>query len=524
MFEFLEVPSPVNGAIGEVASGVNYDWYRQDTKPGLMNLNLIIDEEVFLGLMGNAGMVNEDFNANIGPNSVSASGINSMATALSNNQLTNPQDLAVVAVETGEVDNGLTAQNSFNQPYSYLFVPKVVTMTDPNTGSPASFRNAPAGSSYQQNHVAAYPIPNKGFMDLSYAYTPANGAYTLAGDSRLKACFTDFLKLRHGGSGYLFGFGYGAVGTPYNTGNVNTSNFNIAAERPFRSLSFPDINYTIMRPAPLPPSTTPPPTTVPPSAPYATLPGTAPAGYSGTWPPTSLIDPTTGFFIPTLPSTLTPAPMPLIAWDPGVRNPYLYMPAQVAVPGSPGTPEMPPATPPPTPVRRLFQIPDGHSSNADSYVGNSLGDISVNVQTLVPSMAGLSGNGTVDLTSAQATTVNNVALGSNTGSDARQHPYFRSEWMQRIANLTTVRTHQYAVWITVGFFEVTQQGDALMANDPNYFDKAYDRLGLELGILNGRNVRYRSFFLLDRTRATGFDPASPGNFRDVVVYRKSLSE
>ena len=26
-------------------------------------------------------------------------------------------------------------------------------------------------------------------------------------------------------------------------------------------------------------------------------------------------------------------------------------------------------------------------------------------------------------------------------------------------NLTTVRTHQYAVWITIGFFEIKRQGD-----------------------------------------------------------------
>ena len=54
MFEFFEVPSPAFKAIGLVAAGVNYDWSRQDLKPGLLNLNLIIDEEVFLGLMGDS--------------------------------------------------------------------------------------------------------------------------------------------------------------------------------------------------------------------------------------------------------------------------------------------------------------------------------------------------------------------------------------------------------------------------------------------------------------------------------------
>ena len=47
--------SPAFGAIGPVSSGNNYDWARQDVRPGLLNINLIIDEEGFLGLMGNGG-------------------------------------------------------------------------------------------------------------------------------------------------------------------------------------------------------------------------------------------------------------------------------------------------------------------------------------------------------------------------------------------------------------------------------------------------------------------------------------
>ena len=52
MFEFFEVPSQMIGSIGPVASGTNFDWMRQDTKPGLLNLNLIIDEEVFFSVLG----------------------------------------------------------------------------------------------------------------------------------------------------------------------------------------------------------------------------------------------------------------------------------------------------------------------------------------------------------------------------------------------------------------------------------------------------------------------------------------
>jgi hypothetical protein len=81
-------------------------------------------------------------------------------------------------------------------------------------------------------------------------------------------------------------------------------------------------------------------------------------------------------------------------------------------------------------------------------------------------------------------------------------------------NLTTVRTHQFAVWITVGFFEVKRRGQAqaLIA----------DQLGQELIQPNNRKVRYRGFFILDRTRATGFNPADPGSAREVVTYRRRI--
>ena len=52
MFEFFEVPGQMMGATGPVAQGTNFDWDRQDTKPGLLNLNLIIDEEVFFSVVG----------------------------------------------------------------------------------------------------------------------------------------------------------------------------------------------------------------------------------------------------------------------------------------------------------------------------------------------------------------------------------------------------------------------------------------------------------------------------------------
>ena len=78
-------------------------------------------------------------------------------------------------------------------------VPLVVTAIDAN-GSPAY----------------VYPITNQG-VTVTDPILAALNQGNPAGpsrivDSRIKAAFAQFLWLRHGGSGYLFGFGSGAVG------------------------------------------------------------------------------------------------------------------------------------------------------------------------------------------------------------------------------------------------------------------------------------------------------------------------
>ena len=106
----------------------------------------------------------------------------------------------------------------------------------------------------------------------------------------------------------------------------------------------------------------------------------------------------------------------------------------------------------------------------------------------------------------------------------KQHPYFRTEMLQKAMNLTTVRTHQYAVWITVGFFEVTRQGDLLMAGGggnagrrpgvrhPRARDRCLDR----------PDDAIPGFFLVDRLQLTGYDPNVIGSFRPAVVYRQTI--
>jgi hypothetical protein len=519
MLEFFEVPSPAFGSIGEVAQGSNYDWYRQDLKPGQLNLNLIIDEEVFLALLGQ-----------------------DLYGALNQNQIHFPSLIAA---------NVFGNSTPAYPPVGGQFTPLVVTqsgVTPATAVLPAIYPNG------------FFSMPNTGWLDSS-----ANGVLVKTYNN-LKGAFSDFLKIRHGGSGYIFAFGNGAPGQAGGYDTVNGVPIPVAADRPFRSLSYPDINYTILRPA-----------TLPPSAVSASAPSTSPA-IPGLYAASVLSGSTT---YPPYPPNSTGPPViqqatPLITsvtdvngktggpyvQDPGIKNPYLF---------TANNPVQPPAIPP----RRLFQVPDWVNpppftpvtttppsspappqtfSNAApqtrymtiSAAGvrtintNAGGDPSVNTPTLQPNLA----DPGVNLVNQGVPLVppdpsqnpvpapipaQSYYLGFNgtptkvpptSANDHRDHPYYRTEWLQRVANLTTVRTHQYAVWITVGFFEVTTVGDSsLAATLPT---RAYDIMGAELGLLDGKNKRYRSFFLLDRTRATGFNPAVPGDFRDLVVYRQDI--
>ena len=235
MFEFFEVPSQMIGAIGPVAQGTDFDWLRQDTKPGLINLNLIIDEEVFFSVFG-------------------------QQYASFTQRLLNFAQLPLLAFQGASMSFSPTTFNAITASAATLPLvagssplPMVVTATTAY-GSPA----------------AAYPMNNVGVV----ATDPVNGI-----GNRMKAAFAQFLTLRHGGSGYVFGYGSGYPGQNVTvlTGNPNGPTTPalamaspIPADRPFHSLSYPDIDYTLMRPAALPPSA------------YTDPPANAPAV---TWPP-----------------------------------------------------------------------------------------------------------------------------------------------------------------------------------------------------------------------------------------------
>ncbi len=118
-------------------------------------------------------------------------------------------------------------------------------------------------------------------------------------------------------------------------------------------------------------------------------------------------------------------------------------------------------------------------------------------------------------------------------SDANRNPYMMYQPMSRLGNLVTNRSGCFAVWITVGYFEVEPAPNwndpdrcsgglresirARFGNDVNLYNRVYPdgyMLGKELGSDTGDVHRPRGFYIIDRTEEVGFKPGEDAQRRE----------
>jgi hypothetical protein len=69
---------------------------------------------------------------------------------------------------------------------------------------------------------------------------------------------------------------------------------------------------------------------------------------------------------------------------------------------------------------------------------------------------------------------------------ATDHPYRRKELLRKIYNSVTTRSNVFAIWLTVGYFEIDANG----------------KLMAEIGKAENRQIRHRMFAIVDRTQMT----------------------
>ena len=92
---------------------------------------------------------------------------------------------------------------------------------------------------------------------------------------------------------------------------------------------------------------------------------------------------------------------------------------------------------------------------------------------------------------------------------------FRYQALQRLGNLVTTRSNVYAIWITVGYFEVYP-----VDPDPAHPDGWM--LGQELGSDDGQMKRHRAFYLFDRSIPVGFFRGEDLNIENLILIRRFI--
>lgn len=131
--------------------------------------------------------------------------------------------------------------------------------------------------------------------------------------------------------------------------------------------------------------------------------------------------------------------------------------------------------------------------------------------------------------------------------DTERNATTRFSPIQRLSNLATTRSNCYAVWITVGFFEVKPANqnqnlsvrygmtdadndgvytfDTVDAIQRDLFFSVYPEgwtLGQELDLDTGQNRRHRGFYVVDRTRPVAFRPGEDVNVSDTILLRRRI--
>ena len=145
----------------------------------------------------------------------------------------------------------------------------------------------------------------------------------------------------------------------------------------------------------------------------------------------------------------------------------------------------------------------------------------------------------VPLDLQEDSSVKATLLGLDLIDNDADNPYLALENVMRLSDVTTARSNVFAIWITVGYFEVEKFVDydawkqkygtqVPHITSDALFDAVYPDgcvLGAEKGLNDGTVVRHRAFYLIDRSSPLLVeDENNPGSFRRVEFQRGAALE
>ena len=124
---------------------------------------------------------------------------------------------------------------------------------------------------------------------------------------------------------------------------------------------------------------------------------------------------------------------------------------------------------------------------------------------------------------------------SNDHRNSQRNGFFRYQPMVRLNNLVTNRSNVYAVWVTIGFFEVEEAPNLATFTLNNGLNASpettalYNRVypdgysfGREDGVDVGNTRRLRGFYMIDRTMMAGYEPGADHNVENVIRLRRRI--
>jgi hypothetical protein len=101
-----------------------------------------------------------------------------------------------------------------------------------------------------------------------------------------------------------------------------------------------------------------------------------------------------------------------------------------------------------------------------------------------------------------------------------RNAFHETDGIQRIYNLVTTKSNVYAIWITVGYFEVTRT-DFTKPVDVKDSTTHWTEVG-ELGEDTGDVRRHRAFYIVDRSIPVGYEAGHRHNIDKAILVKRFI--